>query len=113
MPNVNDLNVYLSASDVKDGDQVRIVDAGKFVERDYSKNKDGSDVRIRLEITVELVDGKRKTVGINNTTRKSLVEGFGSPHTEQWVDKFAKVVKVRQNVGGVIKEIVYLEAVKE
>jgi hypothetical protein len=112
MPNVNDLKEYLCATDVKDGDVVKFKDAGEFVDKDFSKEQDGSDVKRLLEITIELPSGKTKKFSPNGKTRDALAEGFGSPNSEDWVGKEASVLVVRQVVFGNIKNVIYLEAIK-
>jgi hypothetical protein len=112
MPNVNDLKQYLCATDVKDGDILRFKDAGEFIDKDFSKEQDGSDIKTVLEITVELPSGKTKKYSPNAKTRDSLAEGYGSPDTEKWIGKEASVVLVKQSVFGQIKNIIYLEPIK-
>jgi hypothetical protein len=111
-PNVNDLKIYLCPTDVKDGDIITFKDAGEFVDKDFSKEQDGSDIKTVLEMTIELPSGKTKKYSPNTKTRDALAEGYGSPDSENWVGKKASVVLVRQNVFGQIKNIIYLEPVK-
>ena len=109
-PNVNDLNEFLTASDVNDGDVITFLNAGEIKDVDFSRSRDGSDVRKVLQIDVSLPDGKEKIVTINKTSRKSLSTKYGAD-TEDWVEKEAKVVILKQNVGGTIKDVIYLEPV--
>lgn len=110
MPNINDLNEFLTASDVNDGDVITFLNAGEIKDVDFSRSRDGSDVRKVLQIDVSLPDGKEKIVTINKTSRKSLSAKYGVD-TEDWVEKEAKVVILKQNVGGTIKDVIYLEPV--
>jgi hypothetical protein len=112
MPNVNDLKPFLCVTDVTEGDVVKIKDAGEFIEKDFSKEQDGSDVKTVFELTIELPSGKTKKYTPNAKTRDALAEGFGSPDTENWVGKKASVMIVRQSVFGQIKNIIYLEPIK-
>jgi hypothetical protein len=112
MPNVNDLKPYLCSTDVVDGDVIQFIDAGDLIEKDFSKEQDGSDIKTVLEITVELPNGRRKKYSPNAKTRDALAEGFGSPDTENWIGKRACILLVRQSVYGNIKTIIYMEPIK-
>lgn len=109
-PNVNDLNTYLTHTDVVDGDVVTFIDEGTILEKDFSQEKDGSDVRSGLDINIELPSGKQKLYSPNKTTRTALAEKWG-PDTPGWVGKKASVMVVKQNVGGNIKKVIYMEPV--
>ena len=45
MPNINDLNPYLTITDVNEGDILVVLDEGKIIKKDFSRNQDGSDTR--------------------------------------------------------------------
>ncbi len=109
--NVNDLNQFLTASDVEDGDKIVFTNAGKFIEKDYSQARDGSDMVTVLEIEVKLPNGKKKLTTPNNTSRKNIVEVFG-PETNEWVGKAAKIEIVKQNVRGTLRDVIYLTPAK-
>lgn len=108
MPNIGDLNQYLTAMDVMDGDIVTFKDAGKIEDRDFSREQDGSDTRSVLDITVELPDGKTKLFTPNKTSRDALGEAWTGA-TEKWVGKQAIVEIVKQNVRGTMKKVIYLK----
>ena len=111
MANVNDLNKYITHTDVTDGDIITFVDAGELIEKDFSPEKDESDIRTVLDITITLPSGKKKLYSPNKTTRTALSEVWGA-ETENWVGKKATVSVVKQNVGGNLKKVIYLEPVK-
>ena len=111
MPNVNDLKEFLCATDVSDGDEIKFLDAGEFVDKDFSPEKDGSDIRTVLEINVELPGGKKKKYSPNGKSRDAMAEVFG-PNSEDWVGKRASIQLVKQSVYGNIKNVIYLEPVK-
>ncbi len=108
MPNINDLNDYITPQDVRDGDVITFEDAGEIVEVDYSLAKDGSDIKSALQIHVKLPDGKVKLISPNKTSRTSLSEAY-TPMSENWIGKSAKVCLVKQNVRGTLKQVIYLE----
>jgi hypothetical protein len=106
MPDASELDVIAKIGvDIKNGDKVTITGAGAFIE---FKQKDGT-VRTRLQIPIQCVSGNVKTMTLNETTRRGLIEAFGN-HTEDWVNKQATVSLVKQNVGGELKDVAYLEA---
>ena len=110
-PNVNDLNTFLVASDVNDGDLLTFKDAGNIKEVDYSEAKDGSDIQKVLQITLVLPNGKEKLVTLNRTSRNDIADKY-TPETENWVGKTVKVEKVKQNVWGKVKDILYFKPVE-
>ena len=112
MPNVNDLNEFISPEDVIDGDIITFVDPGEIKKVDFSPKKDGSNERLVLQITIELPDGKEKRMTMNKTSQRAIAAKY-SPNSEQWVGKKAKIVLVRQNVGGNLKPVIYLEPYEE
>lgn len=112
MANVNDLNPYLSASDVQDGDVLVFTTEGELIEKDFSRANEEADVRTILEIEVKLPSGKTKICSPNKTSRDAIKETFG-PDTENWKDKSVKVELCKQNVGGKFRQVIYLTPVKE
>ena len=108
MPNVNDLNHFLTATDVTDGDILVFKNAGELVEQDFSDEKDGSDIRTVLNIEVLIPSGKTKMVSPNKTSRNSLAEVYGVD-TEKWAGKKAIVEIIKQNVRGTIRKVIYLK----
>ncbi len=109
--NVNDLNQYLVASDVQDGDKLVFITPGKFTEKDYSQARDGSDMVTVLEIEVELPNGKKKLTTPNNTSRRNIVDVFG-PETDEWMGKAVQVEIVKQNVRGSLRDVIYFTPAK-
>jgi len=107
MPNVSDLNTYLTTNDVKEKDLIKFIDAGQFVEKDFRGEK-----RTRLEITIALGDGKKKTYTPNKTTVKSISSVYGND-TAQWIGKLAEVTLVSQNVAGEMKKVLYATPISE
>ncbi len=109
--NVNDLNQYLVASDVADGDKLVFITPGKFIEKDYSQARDGSDMVTVLEIEVQLPNGKKKLTTPNNTSRRNIVDVFG-PETDEWMGKAVQVEIVKQNVRGSLRDVIYFTPAK-
>ena len=90
MPNIDQNGNYFRNSDFNDGELIKFMNAGEFVTRDFSKNKDGSDTKELFEMLVARENGEEKTLSVNKTSRASLKEKYG-PITEEWVGKIAKV----------------------
>ena len=109
MPDASSLNKIAKANvDVKNGDLVLISNAGEFIE---FKQQDGK-MRTRLKIGITCVDGAEKELTLNVTSNNALIEGYGK-NSEDWVGKNALVSIVKQNVGGELKDVIYLSPVKE
>ena len=111
MPNVNDLNEYITPQDVADGDLLVFTNAGKIVDVDYSPNKDGSDVVPVLQIQVRLPSGKTKLISPNKTSRTAISNSY-TPATEKWIGQAAKVTLIKQMVRGTFRNVIYLEPVE-
>ena len=112
MPNVDDLDVYLKKDHVKDGDILVFADAGKINEIDFSKKKDGSDLKSVLQIGMRMPDGKVKIWTANNTSIELIKQAFGKP-TEEWVGKSVKVNLVKQMSFGKMAEMMVLVPVEK
>jgi len=102
MPNVNDLNEYLSVSDVKTGDIVTFINAGEFKEKEFRGEK-----KTVFEVGLDLPNGSAKKATLNRTSRNALATAY-TPNTESWIGKKAKVKVVTQDVWGTMKEVIYL-----
>ena len=109
MPNLSSMGKYLKADEVNEGALIKFKDAGVIGERDNPFKK--GEMKKFFEITIELENGQEKTVSVNFTSQKELVKVLGS-NTEEWAGKMAKVQKVKQNVGGKIKDVMYIVPVE-
>jgi len=83
--------------DLKDGDLITILDEGKEVEGKFGK---------RNVFSIKTTNGI-KNLTFNQTTINNLIDAFGT-ETKQWVGKIVKVWIIKQNVGGVLRNVVYL-----
>jgi hypothetical protein len=92
-------NYVVPGVDVVSGDVIIFVDAGQIKVYD-----DGTK---RLQIQVELADGRRKLLSLNNTSIKNLASKYGDD-TSGWVGKSAIVTISEQNVRGNMKKVIYL-----
>jgi hypothetical protein len=109
-PDASELNDLVTADiDVKDGDIIVIQDAGEFVE---FTNKSTGKVERKLQISIMCSTGRVKKITLNKTSNKAMIEGFGSPQSEDWVGKQAVAAVTTSNVGGALKRVIYLQPAK-
>lgn len=83
---------------IKDGDRIKIVDAGNIIEGDFGPRKVFKVMTMKRE---ELL------LSFNQTSLNNLVEGFGE-ETEEWVGKVVSVFVIKQMVGDGLKNVIYL-----
>ena len=83
---------------IKDGDRIRIEDAGNIIEGDFGPRK-----------VFKVLTTKRESLllSFNQTSLNNLVEGFGE-ESENWVGKVVSVFVVKQMVGDGLKNVIYL-----
>ena len=107
-PDINKNSNRLRQSDLKEGDLIRFIDAGEWKEVDFSKNRDGSDVKEIFQIDV-LKDGEEtiKNFTLNKMSGTSLSEKWGGI-TENWVNKKARVTFVKMAVRGKMLDVLVL-----
>jgi hypothetical protein len=101
MVKLTDLEEYLTPEDVKDGDVVTFLDEGV-----YKNAEDTPFGRPVFQITLKLPDGQVKIATINRTSRKELAKAYGDD-TKSWIKRQARVTKVKQNVRGELKDVIY------
>jgi len=103
MPKI-DTNNYLRAADFEGEINVVVIDAGKFVEKEYS-----GKTSKKLEVGIQMPDKTIKTYSINWTSQRAIAKAYGDT-TEEWVGKSIVLFKAQQPVNGVMKDIVYSKA---
>lgn len=100
-----DINEYLSTKEVQKELVCEFVTEGKLVEREFDGEK-----RKQFNIEIKLPDGKVKTWSMNRTSQKAIAKEYGT-ETAKWIGKKFKLYKLKQNVKGVMKEVMYAEPV--
>ena len=85
--------------DINEGDLVKILDEGKGITGDYGD---------RNVFKIETKNGE-KLQSFNQTTMNYIIDAFGD-ETEKWIGKEVKVWIVKSNVGGKIRNVIYLTA---
>lgn len=108
MPDLRRLKTFVKASDLQKGDTVTFVDAGEIKDVDFSKTKDGSNLKTVLEITIRVNDTEPKKFVPNSTTLQYLQAKWG-PDTGTWVGRTAKVNFTKQNSFGKLTDVIFLE----
>lgn len=98
---------FLTPNDVKTGDTITIIDEGTYVPADQS-----GFGRPAFRIRVKLPSGEEKLWSINRTTANRFSNTWGV-ETSTWVGKKVKIEVVEQNVGGILKKVIYGHPVTE
>ena len=102
---------FIKAKDLTKGDKITFLADGDWVEADFSKAKDGSDLKTVFQVMVRVNDDTAsKTMTINTTSGKTLADGWGM---EKWAGKIANVNFVRMLCFGEMKDVVCLEPTDE
>ena len=88
---------YFKNSDFKEGDKIKFVADGEWVEQDFSLARDGSGMKTVFKAKVSLNDGEPKDLNVNSTSGNVLSESWDE---EGWTGKTAKVTFVKALVAG-------------
>ena len=107
MANLNDLSTFLKRDDIQEGDTLVFVNEGEIKDVDFSKTKDGKDMKQVFQITVELPDGREKVMTVNKASQNSLSEKY-SKDTAAWKGKQATVSFVKQLAFGKMTDVLVL-----
>ena len=105
MPDLSGLSRYLTAQEVRTGDLLTIANPGDIVEFDDRRNP-GKKIK-KLSIGLILPNGKEKILTLNDTSRRTLEKEWGM-NSDTWVGKTASVSVGKQNVGGTMKDVIYM-----
>ena len=107
MVRISDLDEYLHADAVKDGDIIEITGKARGISQEES-----AFGRPYIEVPVKLPDGKNKVWTPNKTSLKALAKVFGDD-ADLWVGLKVKLAVTRQNVRGEMKDVLYGEPFQE
>lgn len=99
---------FLKVKEVKNGDLIRFVDEGVWVESKTFKYKDGNPQQ-QLQFQVEDSNGETKTFSMNKINRETLTAAWGRD-TKNWIGKFAEITVREVEVGGEIRDAIRLKA---
>lgn len=110
MPNLNDLSNFLKRDDIKADDAITFINEGEIKSVDFSKTKDGSNMKTVFQILIELPDGRNKIATLNKASQTALSEKY-SKITEEWVGKKAIVSFVEQMAFGKLTEVLILKPI--
>lgn len=83
--------------DINNGDVIKITDEGRIVSGDYGD---------RNVFKVETKNGV-KDLSFNQTTMNYIIDVYGE-ETKAWIEKKVKVWIIKSNVGGKMRDVVYL-----
>lgn len=84
--------------DIKDGDRLKILDAGQIIEGKFGE---------QYVFKVTTPQKTEYNLAFNRTSRNTLGRGFGT-ETEDWRGKIIKAFVVKQMVGDGLKSVLYL-----
>ena len=107
MPNIN-RNKPIKTTELKVNDIMVFVDAGEWKKIDFSKAKDGSNIKEVFEIGVSLNGADERRFVLNETSKANLSPKWGG-NSEGWVGKKAKVGFVKMLTFGEMKNVLMLE----
>ena len=105
---LQDKRNFLKSSDLANGDTIKFLNEGEWVENKKFSNPDGTP-KNQLIFKVEF-QGVERDFSLNATNRNALKEAFGKD-TALWVGKEASVEKMKMAVAGGVKEVVILTPV--
>ena len=99
---------FLKSANVQEGDEISFKNEGEWVENRNFKNPDGS---AKQQFIIEIdYGGEVKSLSLNLTNRNMLIQHFGK-ETKDWINQSAKIQLIKQNVAGVLKDVIYLEPI--
>lgn len=112
MPNVNDLQTFVKATNVFDGDLIHFCDAGRIFEKEFEdKQTRVKKVQDVLEMEVMINDEMKKKIYSPNAVSRQLLADAWGPDTESWVGKSGIVSLVEQLSFGKLTKILIVKPV--
>lgn len=113
MPNLDlEMGKFIKTKDLLKGWILEFMDEGEIVEADFSRTKDGKDLKKVFQITVKLPDGKEKVLTMNKTSQNSLKLAYGA-NTENWAGKHCEVDFIQQLSFGKMADVLFLKPLQE
>jgi len=103
MVKISDLDEYLHADAVEDGDIIEITGKARRITEEES-----AFGRAYLEMSIKLPSGESKIWTPNKTSLRSLAKSFGDD-ADHWIGKKVKINIAHQNVRGEMKDVIYGE----
>jgi hypothetical protein len=101
MPKMSEYEPFLKPYMVNDGDHIQILNEGEFV------SPEDTGVRLPVfQISIKLPNGRTKTWSMNKTTRTRCAATW-SDDSEEWIGKGLKIEKVKQNVQGTRRNVLF------
>lgn len=101
MVKASELDEFLHAEHVEDGDIIEITGKARRVSAEESVFE-----RTYVEVPVKLPNGQSKTWMPNKTTIRALAKEYGDD-MDKWIGKKVALEIMRQNVRGEMKEVLY------
>src|SRR3990167_6066123 len=95
---VEKTSLFVSPSDVKDGDLLSFTNEGEEAEGKFG---------IKLVIGVCLAGGVNKKLTLNNTSKNNMIKEYGDD-TAKWVGKEARINVIKALISGDTKKVIIL-----
>ena len=96
---------WLKTSEVKNGEKIKILDEGAWVESTKFTYDDGNPVK-QFVVSIER-GGSAYAINMNKVSRTQLSTAWGTD-TSKWVGHMVQVEKIKVMVGGDLKESLLL-----
>jgi hypothetical protein len=103
MVKASELDEFLHAEHVEDGDIIELVGKARRVNAEESVFE-----RTYVEIPVKLPNGQMKTWTPNKTSIRALAKVFGDD-MDSWIGKKVQLTISKQNVRGEMKDVLYAQ----
>jgi hypothetical protein len=101
-------NRYLKTADVNTGDVITFKSEGEWVKNTKFTYEDGTP-KTDFVIKVDF-GGEERTLRLSKMNRDVLITAFGQD-TVDWIEKQARISKVKAAVGGKMVDMLVLEAI--
>jgi len=100
---------FLKVDLVKDGDTLEFLNEGEWVDSKWTYDDGTPKQQFIMSIKHK---GIEYDFTVNVTSRNQLMEAFGR-ETGEWIGKKAIIELVKQNIGGELKNVIYLTPMVE
>ena len=102
---------FLKVSEVSDGDLIKFLNEGVWIESTRFKYPDGSPKQ-QLQFEIETMTGEKRILTLNKINRENLVASWGRD-TKNWIGKQAEIILKEGEVAGEIKTLIRLKPSEE
>ena len=101
------INLFLRPEEVNDGDAVEFTDEGEVGKGKDKKTDKEYDT---FAIGIKLPNGMERAWTMNATSQRLIAKELGTD-TAKWMGRRVEVYKVKQNVLGELKDVIYVKQI--